>query len=348
MVSPEHPDNDYTHHIVTAAEETAAVGAGHGPMYEDIRDEVKDVSELATRGVRQAQEVHRERERNLRYVSDFADLLPPFSYDEKGRTGRTFAISVEAGDAYYTARQLQASVLWIAHKEKETGWLAVAPERYPYFVIGRKPATDFRNQIVDNATELLLLAAASNTEEKAEARIRTTVLHKDDLVALETIAKTALTDDGGGVSSFRPDGETGTLCLSQHSTGNLLVNTECRRVRYKPKLKKVLEEGVPSIKKISSGVDAYLSSEFLKSFQMDTEIAKLASAFGIVDDLQRLVEQRDNPTHKTVKEIEASSKEAKLEAQNKELRHAMVEMLTPLLGSRDVAETAVDKRFPHI
>jgi hypothetical protein len=328
-----------------AEEELEAVEAGYGPYHQELLEDLGRLSLVGQEIGSLAEKLEQEKA-NLEFLQMVSGLLPKFVIDPERGAPRKPRFELSGPLAGYYYRQLQAHTLW--NSSRDDGGLR-APAR-PYYVIGRALDVD-----PSRVSLLLLPAAYSEKTDPGDAwgsvAPATVKVRKDDLTIWDRLnasregieldeeerkatldkktAKLILDDRVRFKRVFIADGTlgctnlTGNYEITTPSEKYVLKNGSVRADRYKAV---IYPDGIPA--------------DVLVGHQMDTHLAKVASAFRVTEALHRALAREPEKPGPKVNDVLA---------QNHALRAALKQTIlsTGLLNEEQVDQLIL-KRFPDL
>lgn len=223
-----------------------------------------------------------DRQHNFALVRDFVAALP--STPDSGSS------TVEATDAY-TAKQIQANVLWLTIPYTYSDRNGHAE---PFYVIGRRPAADPESYEYGRSSATTLLLCSANRQDTKP--LRTVTVWDDQLAATEEPARQA------AYAEYPPetirtmfDRKSGNLMVGSRTPGSMRTavgnSTLFIQPRFKDTAQVVAKKGM-AVQTGYSGFGGTMEASTLAEFDVFHHLNRLATAFGQVDALEALLETR--------------------------------------------------------
>ncbi len=251
------------------------------PEYEALRAQL--VGRLVANEITIAdmRAVEQQKINNYELVSGFMNLLPRQHYTDR-RPDR-----LEVADTY-TARQLNANLLWLSEPYELYGKHGSTE---PYYIIGRyDDPTDRYDYGRGPVTHLLLFSVA-----EAQKPIRQVAVWKNELVLAERVASESMYTD------FSPEE---LRRLFNPETGNLAVRPDADSMRtemarsgtltlqpkYRDLEKRVRSKGM-LVETGYSKLGSKINDRTLAEFDVFAHLNRLAVVFDKVDELDLLLER---------------------------------------------------------
>ena len=298
--------------------ELTAVEAGYGPLATDVSEHLGRFS-LAASQIEEAMDTASQERINAQFVSEFVSSLP----HSKQPGYAEYDFYLEGDDVQYTARTLQANVLWSNY--------------VPYYIVGR--AVDPK----DDTLEKLLLASSDGSGRlRTESVLRSDMKLRDEIV--EDMEEKEFDSEQIRLATVRNKGQfelTSRTDGSLHTDGGEAM-PGIFGTRKNSSKEKILRRGLKTewsrtIRSIDS-----LSSDDIRDLQVGNYLAKLAVAFGKVDQLRDLLKGEPESL-----EAQPSLDEA-LE-QNEQLRSALRDlMMASGLVKPEEIDRILEERFPTL
>jgi len=146
---PEHPDNPDSE----ANTDFSTTIEGYEPFYQELLSELGRFSLTSAKVMDEIERKNRGLE-NLKFLNNFSNLLPHFSYVTTKKFLLTHRFEIEQGpNAQYIYRQLQSQTIWAGDR---------VLDYIPYFVIGEERSE--QEKVHDS---LLLLPATRERAKKS-------------------------------------------------------------------------------------------------------------------------------------------------------------------------------------
>jgi len=259
----------------------------------------------------------------------FQYLIPNYSYYCKG------ALEVPRGtEQYYTARKIQASVIW---KEQD------GRDPHPYYVIGSS-----LNEAEPDETLLLLLPAKSGNGG-ARLPLRMPV-RKDVADAYFEWAQQYINGEYTAKEiDTLIDKHTGNIVISPIACGSMMAQS--RNLHAWPSSTRTIEKVQKGKIMVSSWEGATycdgISNRELAAFGVEGNIAKLVAAFGVADKCRAIL----NPetAQEEVPNAPGNHIVDQLREQNKALKALLATVLTSSgFISPDQVNTMIAKKYPTL
>lgn len=294
-----------------ASAEVEAVSAGYGPFYQGLQTDLE--TSPGTVEIDAAKDQYEANRTNYEMLAKFADLLP-HSQQDRFRLGEQ--------NLQYMYRQLQANVVW---------WNTM-----PYYLIGRKTSTEHQD-----STDLLLLAAKDDVIEADRGLLMKLTVASDDLAARDAHVRQIENKE-------LPQEEIQWLSEHGHISLSGYLHDDSVFIDNDKRLKGSYEQahGQGTYIRRTGTAGAYgkaIEKEILESFQAYTEIARLANAFGVAEQLKSLMNG-----HAEVTEATPSDLTERLMDQNRDLKTAMSNMLIAAGLSKEEADKLISEKYPEL